>query len=154
MSENPADDDGPGHVLSLLGLVIQDFSEELREELLRGRSRGARAAQQLRGSQLRVLSWTPAGGARVTDLAGRVGMSKQALGEFAARLQELGMLESRPDPGDGRVKILRLTAQGKEVVAAGERAIAKVEQRWIERLGSRRWEDLRAILIEAHALAR
>ena len=49
---------------------------------------------------------------RVTDLADRVGMTKQALGEFANDLEERGLLETVRDPADRRVRILRPTGAG------------------------------------------
>ena len=79
----------------------------------------------------------------MTDLAERVGMTKQALGEFANALEERGLLESVRDPADRRVRILRLTDDGRVAVAASERVIAEVEQDgaswWAEA-----WDALRA----------
>ena len=75
-------------------------------------SSGRPVPSGLRTSQLRMLSMTPADGMRVTDLAERVGMTKQALGEFANELEEQGMLESVRDPADRRVRIVRPTRRG------------------------------------------
>ena len=77
-------DGRPDHVLALLGYVLDGFRRELG---LHGTPR-----QGLRSSQVRLLSLTPAEGMRVTDLAERVGMTKQALGEFANALEEKGLL--------------------------------------------------------------
>src|SRR5215211_6844935 len=54
----------------------------------------------LRRSHLRLLSLTPPAGLRVTDLAARTGMTKQALGEFVAALQEAGLVEVAVDERD------------------------------------------------------
>ena len=121
--------DYPDHVLALLGLTMEAFRRELHE-----------AGTGLRSSQLRLLSLTPVEGMRVTDLAERVGMTKQALGEFANVLEERGLLESVRDPADGRVRILRPTRRGRTAVAAGERAIATIEAEWRDRLGPRKWD--------------
>jgi hypothetical protein len=48
-------------------------------------------------AQLRLLSLTPPEGIRVTDLASRLRMTKQALGEFAHALEAKGLLESVGD---------------------------------------------------------
>ena len=108
-----------------------------------------RAGRGLRSSQLRLLSLTPAEGLRLTDLAQRVGMTKQALGEFADVLEARGLLETVRDPSDRRVRILRPTRTGSAVVVAGGSAIAAVEARWRERLCRRRWDQLRTLLAEA-----
>jgi DNA-binding MarR family transcriptional regulator len=143
----------PDHVLALLGLVMEGFQRELREEVRRVGGT-PEVPQGLRSSQLRLLSLTPTDGMRVTDLAKRVGMTKQALGEFATVLEEQGLLESVRDPADKRVRILRPTRRGRQAVAASERMIAAVEAQWRERLGARKWDQLRALLLEASELDR
>lgn len=137
---------GPQHVLALLGGVLDAFRRDLALELADGPARGRADLRTLRSSQLRLLSLTPDDGMRATDLARRVGMTKQALGEFADVLEERGMLETIRDPSDRRVRILRPTARGRRAVAQGEAAIAVVEQRWRERLGPERWDALRDLL--------
>lgn len=145
----------PDHILALLGSVLDDVRRDLHEELRRRSAPGPTSpVGGLRSSQLRLLSLTPPEGMRVTDLAERVGMTKQALGEFANTLQEQGMLESVRDPGDRRVRILRPTPLGLRCVRAGEAAIDAVEQRWRERVGARTWDDLRATLVAVRQGAR
>jgi DNA-binding MarR family transcriptional regulator len=136
-------DDFPDHTLSLLGQVMDGFSRELRAEPMPG------AAEGLRSSQLRLLSLTPVDGMRVTDLAERVGMTKQALGEFANELEARGLMESVRDPADGRVRILRPTRRGRQAVDIGAGVIADIEERWRARLGERKWEQLRSLLRQA-----
>lgn len=144
------DDHGEDHVLALLGAVMQSFRDELTAELRSGGgTRMPRAGAGLRSSQLRLLSMTPRDGLRLTDLAQRVGMTKQALGEFADALEARGLLETVRDPADRRVRILRPTRSGLAVVAASDTAVAAVEARWRERLGPRRWDQLRALLADA-----
>jgi DNA-binding MarR family transcriptional regulator len=148
----PVNDSGPEHILALLGSVMDGLRRDYLEELRLGADAGSPAAG-LRSSQLRLLSMTPTDGLRVTDLAERVGMTKQALGEFANALETLGLLESVRDPADRRVRILRPTARGRECARAGERAIATVEQRWRRRMGAQAWDDLREGLVAARTTA-
>jgi DNA-binding MarR family transcriptional regulator len=143
-------DDLPDHILALLGRVMDGFRRDLHT-MNRG-AQGKRAVlRDLRSSQLRLLSMTPVEGMRVTDLAERVGMSKQALGEFANVLEEQGLLETVRDPADKRVRILRPTRKGLKAVDAGEAVIAGLEREWRRRLGARKWDQLRALLVEAAA---
>jgi DNA-binding MarR family transcriptional regulator len=135
----------------LLGRVMDDFRQDLLVATRTPRGRRTSApAEGLRSSQLRMLSLTPVDGMRVTDLAERVGMTKQALGEFADDLEERGLLETVRDPADRRVRILRPTRRGRQAVEAGEQMIGEVEARWRERLGPRKWDQLRTLLVEAH----
>lgn len=143
---------GPDHVLALVGEFMDAFRRDLAAQLHRPETRGQLAlARDLRSSQLRLLSLTPVEGLRLTDLAERVGMTKQALGEFADALEQRGLLETVRDPADRRVRIVRPTARGRRAVAQGEQAIDAVESAWRERLGDARWQQLRALLHEAIA---
>lgn len=146
-------EDYPDHVVALLGQVLDGFRREMLE-VARSGDGGPPEIQGLRSSQVRLLSLTPPEGMRVTDLAARVGMTKQALGEFANDLERLGHLESVRDPTDRRVRILRPTARGLTAVAASDALIASVEARWRERLGPRKWDQLRRLLGEAAELSR
>jgi DNA-binding MarR family transcriptional regulator len=111
---------------------------------------GPPAARGLRASHIRMLSLMPADGMRVTDLAERVGMTKQALGEFANVLEDRGLVESLRDPADRRVRILKPTRRGRAAVVAAEKVISAIEADWQERLGPRKWATLRAILTTLH----
>ena len=141
-------DDLPDHALALLGYVM----DGMRRDLVARSADGAGAATGLRSSQLRLLSLTPVDGMRVTDLADRVGMTKQALGEFANALEEPRPDGERPGRPDRRIRILRPTAKGRRAVADGDALIAEVEADWRRRLGARRWDDLRALLRAAAEL--
>ena len=55
------------------------------------------------------------GPSRVSDLAAGLGVSQPTLSDAAAALLRKGMLERRPDPGDGRAVRLHLTEQGSAV---------------------------------------
>src|SRR5918997_2558089 len=59
------------------------------------------------------------GGSRVADLARRARMSRQAMGELVDDLERLGYVERRPDPRDGRAKLVMLTEKGEAAAAQG-----------------------------------
>jgi DNA-binding MarR family transcriptional regulator len=84
-------------------------------------------------------------GSRLTELAERSRLTKQAVGEAATDLERLGYLERVPDPADGRAKIIRLTERGQDAWQTTRRLLAEVEGEWAERLG----EDLVAGMREA-----
>ena len=83
-------------------------------------------------------------GSRLTDLAERARLTKQAVGEAVAELEQLGYIERVPDPEDGRAKIIRLTARGEDAARMGRRLFAEIEAEWAERHGEERIADLRA----------
>jgi DNA-binding MarR family transcriptional regulator len=90
-------------------------------------------------------------GSRLTDLADRAGLTKQAVGEAVAELERLGYLERVPDPEDGRAKIIKLTARGVDAARMGRRLFAEIENDWAARYGEERVALLRELVEEIAA---
>jgi DNA-binding MarR family transcriptional regulator len=74
-------------------------------------------------------------GSRLTELADRSGLTKQAVGEAVTELERLGYLERVPDPTDKRAKINRLTPRGVDACLTGRRIFAEIEREWAEEFG-------------------
>ncbi len=74
-------------------------------------------------------------GSRLTDLAERAGLTKQAVGEAVSELERLGYVERVPDPLDKRAKIIKLTEWGLDGCVKGRRLFAQIEAEWAEQLG-------------------
>src|SRR4051794_11814972 len=55
-------------------------------------------------------------GSRLTTLAVRSGMAHQSMGELVHALERAGYVERRPDPADGRARIILLTDKGQALV--------------------------------------
>lgn len=53
------------------------------------------------------------GGVRVTELGERLQLRQTAVTELVKRAEEVGLVERRRFPADGRVSLLRLTAEGE-----------------------------------------
>jgi DNA-binding MarR family transcriptional regulator len=70
-------------------------------------------------------------GSRVTELARRTRMTKQAVGELIRYLCGRGYLAVEPDPDDRRAKRVRLTERGWEAISLGEQVIAQFDQ-WLD----------------------
>jgi DNA-binding MarR family transcriptional regulator len=85
-------------------------------------------------------------GSRLTDIADRAGLTKQAVGEAVADLEGKGYLERVADPLDGRAKIIRLSERGRAGVAAADRHFADIEREWAEGIGEERMAALREAL--------
>jgi DNA-binding MarR family transcriptional regulator len=90
-------------------------------------------------------------GSRLTDLADRAGLTKQAVGEAVAELERLGYLERVPDPEDGRAKIIKLTPRGVDAARMGRRLFAEIENDWAARYGEERVALLRELVEEIAA---
>jgi DNA-binding MarR family transcriptional regulator len=85
-------------------------------------------------------------GTRLTELARRAGVTKQATMIVVDELEARGLVRRTPDPEDGRAKVVRLTARGRTCAAESRRALAAVQARVRRELGGRRHDALRETL--------
>jgi DNA-binding MarR family transcriptional regulator len=92
-------------------------------------------------------------GMRLTELAELAGMTKQGVGEAVSDLERLGYAERVADPSDGRAKIIRLTARGREAQRAAYAIIGEIEGEWVQRFGAERVEGMRDLLADLTAPA-
>ena len=97
---------------------------------------------------LNVFQYPGPDGARPSELAVRLRDSKQALNYLLGELERLDYLERRPDPDDLRSKRVAFTARGKAAVQVIRDAVAEMEAAWAQRLGPRRFAQLRTLLVE------
>ena len=51
-------------------------------------------------------------GTRLVDLARRAAMTKQSMSELVDQVERTGLIEKRPDPSDGRAKLVCFTRKG------------------------------------------
>jgi DNA-binding MarR family transcriptional regulator len=102
---------------------------------------------------LAVFQYPGPQGARPSQLATRLRMSKQALNYLLGELERLGYLERRPDPDDLRSKRISLTSRGIEAIAVIREAVREVEADWAEQFGAERFGELRELLVELNELA-
>lgn len=125
------------HVMQLLGRLL----EESRRLII------AEGQDGLRPSQYRVIdSVPPDGGITVTELAERVGMTKQGIGQFVTQLTRDGYLTTETDPDDRRVRLVRRTPLGCAAAHRLAVMLRRLEEDWAERVGQRRYREFRAVL--------
>ena len=72
-------------------------------------------------------------GTRLTVLAARAEMTHPSMSELVNLLERRGYVERRPDPSDGRARLVYLTQQGRQAVRAALAAIAEIETDWYDR---------------------
>jgi DNA-binding MarR family transcriptional regulator len=108
-----------------------------------------RGAGELRPSQATALLLVDRQGTRLSEMAQRAAITKQAMMQLVDDLQEMGCVRRLPDPEDARAKIVRLTAKGLRHRSNARKAIQAVESRLRRRLGGRRYEALRVLLEDA-----
>jgi DNA-binding MarR family transcriptional regulator len=102
----------------------------------------ARGYSGLRSTHTALLSNIDLAGSSVTEAAERAGITKQAMGRLAAELEEAGYIRIEADPEDARVRVLRLTAEGKALMLDSFDVMAELERRYAGMIGERRLSAL------------
>jgi DNA-binding MarR family transcriptional regulator len=133
---------GPPMIGALLRLPWEAIQEHMLERL------HADGFADFDASYLIVVQYPGPQGERPSDLAARLRISKQALNHLLGQLEHLGYLERRPDPDDRRSKRIALTPRGTRAATTIRKAVAEMEDAWKQRLGPRRFAQLRALLQE------
>lgn len=87
-------------------------------------------------------------GSRLVELAEAASTTKQNAGFLVDQLEKQGYVERAPDPRDARARLIRITARGREAVAAAAEVEAAIEREWREHLGAEGTERLRAALLK------
>src|SRR5215211_4956655 len=97
---------------------------------------------------LTVFQYPGPQGARPSELAARLRISKQALNYLLGELERLGYLKRRADPDDLRSKRIALTPRGTAAINVIREAVGEIETTWAQQLGPKRFAQLRKLLLE------
>jgi DNA-binding MarR family transcriptional regulator len=87
-------------------------------------------------------------GTRLTELARRLGITKQAVGQLVEDLVQQEVLELAPDPADKRARLVRFTAKGMAAIAHGLGILQQIESELSRRIGTQRMRGLHETLLE------
>ena len=135
----------------LIGALLRVPWEAVRRRMLeRLHERGF---DDLDAPHLSVFLYPGPQGARPSELAARLGVSKQALNYLLGELERLGYLERRADPDDGRSRRIALTRRGEDAGRTMRDAVVELEREWEARLGPKRFALLRELLQDVAAQA-
>ena len=123
------------HIGQLLTQLTRLFQAELFEQLV------AAGFEDARVPHTHVTAYIKAEGSRLTELATQARMTLPAMSELVDDLVRLGIVERRPDPSDGRAKLICLTDAGWDAMRKARRIIAGIESEYAELVGPERFED-------------
>lgn len=110
-----------------------------------------RGHPEIRPPHGNVMQFLDGDGTRVSVLAERAQMTKQAMAELVQYLEQRGYVERVPDPSDRRAKLVRATPRGEQLYAIAREVVAEIEADWTERLGEAKMRRLRKLLEELNA---
>jgi DNA-binding MarR family transcriptional regulator len=85
-------------------------------------------------------------GTRPSVLAGRLGVTRQAVHQTVVALEESGLVTLQRDPSSGRSKLVMLTPLGERIVADAREAFQRLEEKLADRIGKREVDHLRRAL--------
>ena len=98
-------------------------------------------------NQARVFARIAPQGSRLVDLARAAQVSKQTIGTIIDQLQQAGYVERRPDPIDGRSRLVVITDRGQQLIELTAPVVQRIEATWEAHLGKHRARQLREALI-------
>jgi DNA-binding MarR family transcriptional regulator len=125
---------------ALLRMAHQKVVARLLEVL------AARGLDDISPAHFGLFLYPPIDGMRPTDLAKRLGISKQALNHLLGQLEKLGYLQRRRDTA-GHAGVY-FTERGWLVMQSNVATMLQIEAEWHGRLGARRFADIKAVLRE------
>ncbi|MGW7079686.1 MarR family winged helix-turn-helix transcriptional regulator [Streptomyces sp. NPDC054866] len=85
-------------------------------------------------------------GTTVSELARRMGVTRQTAHQAVHGLVAAGLLEQVPDPSSGRQRLIRRTAEGERTHREAELVLRRLEEVLADRIGPEATRALRAAL--------
>ena len=123
-----------------IGQLLVRLLREFRDDL--GAPRVESGYGDVREPHFQIFGNVRMGGIRLTELADRAQLSLAATSELVNDLESLGYLTRRPDPADGRAKLIDLTERGHRLMADAGARVADIERRWSTLVGDRNFAQM------------
>ncbi len=141
MTDPPLDDGWRlSHLGRLLGHAMRRFDERVLHLMahdvdvpLALSNLAARA--QVTAAHVHITRHLALEGSRLTDLAQRAGMTKQAMGDLVTQCEAWGLVVREPDPADARARRVRFTPTGLAWLRAFRDAVAQAEAEFRAEVG-------------------
>ncbi len=137
----------PADLGILLTLALRGFVDQLHSEL---DEQGFADVRPAFGVVFRSLRDGPL---RLTELAARLGVTKQAAAKVVEEMVELGLVRRRDSASDARAKLLSLTPRGRRAMAAAAEIGVRIDRRLSEQAGPEAVETMHATLARFVELA-
>jgi DNA-binding MarR family transcriptional regulator len=126
-------------------------SARLLDELALRRVAEKPGRPKLRRSHTALFPHIDLEGTRVTELAERLGVTKQAVSQALDDLEQLGIVERVADPADARARLVRFTERGRAGLLDGLAILRELEAECAAAIGASRMAELRRALIALDA---
>jgi DNA-binding MarR family transcriptional regulator len=159
MTETPlpdtADDWRQTHLGRLLGHAMRRFDERVLTLMAHDVDvplalSNLAARSQVSAAHVHITRHLERGGSRLTELAARAGMTKQAMGALVDQCEAWGLVTRGPDPLDARARRVLFTTDGLAWLEAFRKAVAQAEAEFRASVG----DDIATVVtigLEAYA---
>lgn len=97
----------------------------------------------------RIFARLPRGGATPSDLARKVGVSRQSMQKLLEYLERRELVCTVPHPDDARSKIVRITETGQQLLRDAAQILVGLEEELENRIGADAVQQLRVSLVES-----
>ena len=131
---------GQAHVGHWLRLALERFDARVLDLVARnpavplGLSNLA-ARAQVGAAHIHITRHLPPEGARLTELAQRAGMTKQAMAALVTQCEAWGMVQREDDPRDARARRIVFTASGLAWLQAYQAAVDQAQAELAQAVG-------------------
>ncbi len=105
-------------------------------------------APVLRAAHMNLMPHIDLEGTRLTVLAQRLGVTKQAASQLVVDLEKIGVLQREPDPDDGRAKRVVFTDQGRNGLLEGLAILRGLEAELRAEIGDSDIDHLNQVLVK------
>ncbi|MBL4863344.1 MAG: winged helix-turn-helix transcriptional regulator [Rhodobiaceae bacterium] len=93
-----------------------------------------------------IMLYAASGIRQPTDLARTLGVTRQSINSAMRELEQKNLIELKPDPRDGRCKIIEFSRAGDPVRLKAVKIMAALEATLVERLGEQSMRNLATVL--------
>ncbi|HEX7888470.1 MAG TPA: MarR family transcriptional regulator [Ramlibacter sp.] len=143
------------HLGRLLGHAMRRFDERVLHLMAHNidvplalSNLAARA--QISAAHIHITRHLDLRGTRLTELADKAGMSKQAMGDLVDQCEAWDLVRREPDPRDARARLVQFTPTGLLWLQAFKDAVAQAEKEFRSEVG----QDIATVVkigLEAYA---
>ncbi len=137
--DRPSDERSP-YVGAMLRVVWQWVRDQLYAGVV------AAGFDDLNAAHVGLWRYPGLEGVRPSQLADRVGITKQSVNDLLGHLEGHGYLLRVPDSADGRARVIRLTPKGRRIEQTIYAEAGAAQLRIAEILGPRRFAELHSSL--------
>ena len=128
------------HLGRLMGSALRRFDARVLQLMARNVEvplalSNLAARQQVSAAHVHITRHLSLRGDRLSDLAAKAGMTKQAMGTLVDQCEAWGLVQRLPDPHDARARRVCFTPTGLDWLRAFEAAVAQAEAEWRAEVG-------------------